>query len=307
MSRYITIDCGTTNSRVRLVVDNRILGAIKIPVGARSGAERLKAEFTTAIEQLLCDRQLAEKDIERILASGMITSEYGLCPLEHIKTPAGLKELHETLFHTMLPEISSIPFTFIRGVKTDANSFEEMDIMRGEETEMMGLLNPDYGKCVYVLPGSHSKLVLTDNTGRIVAFSTMLTGEMIFALSQDTILKDAVNLDTAQLNVDCLLKGYDYCEKEGVNKALFKTRILKNVFQCNEDETYSFFLGAILCDEIRQIIASDAKTVVLGGRAQIKTAMAKILQARDTKTVIALDETTADYSTALGAVRIYEA
>ena len=52
----------------------------------------------------------------------------------------------------------------------------------------------------YVLPGSHSKLIHVDGAGRIVDFTTMLTGEMIAALSQNTILKDAVYLAGTRLD-----------------------------------------------------------------------------------------------------------
>lgn len=81
---------------------------------------------------------LCETDIECILASGMITSEFGLCNLEHIKTPAGICELHNSMYKTYINEISELPFVFIRGVKTDAEVYENFDMMRGEETKLMG-------------------------------------------------------------------------------------------------------------------------------------------------------------------------
>jgi len=45
---------------------------------------------------------------------------------------------------------------------------------------------------------------------------------------------------------------------------------------------------------------------VIGGRKQIKNAMAEILKKRDSKKVILIDETAVDMSTSIGAVRIYE-
>ena len=309
MSLYVTIDGGTTNTRVSLVKNKKIIDNIKLNVGARKDIENkdlLKTEIKSAIEKLLKENNLSERDIVRILASGMITSEFGLCNLEHIKTPAGIDELHNSMKETVLKEITEIPFVFIRGVKTDADSFENTDIMRGEETELMGMVNPDYGKCVYILPGSHSKIIRTDVSGKICNFSTMLTGEMIEALSQQTILKDAVDLSVSVINSEYLLKGYDYCKQEGINQALFKTRILKNIYKCGKDETYSFFIGTVLCSEIEHIIKCDAKTVLLGGKTQIKNAMAEILKNRDNKKIISLDENIVNLSTALGAIRIFE-
>lgn len=309
MSLYITIDGGTTNTRINLIETQKIIANVKVNVGARMGIENkdlLKTEIKKAIEKLLEENKIAKEDVVRILASGMITSEFGLCNLPHIKTPAGMDELHHSMHEVVLKEITDIPFVFIRGVKMAGDSLEDTDMMRGEETELMGMMNPDYGKCIYILPGSHSKIISTDDAGRICDFSTMLTGEMIASLSAHTILKDAVDLSVSDIHTDYLLKGYDYCREAGINKALFKTRILKNIFGRTPEEIYSFFLGTVLCGEMEEIIKSDAKTVVIGGRYQIRMAMAEILKSRDKKQIVTLAEEAVTLSTSLGAIRIYE-
>ncbi len=316
---YLTLDGGTTNTRISLVKNRKIIDSVKLSVGARASMENrevLKSEIKMAIKKLLSDNSLCEKEIKRILASGMITSEFGLCSLDHISAPAGIRELHDSMEEVILDEISPIPFVFIRGVKIHSEGFEDTDMMRGEETELIGInsiginsigiISEEYGKCIYILPGSHSKIIETDADGRICSFSTMLTGEMIASLSGHTILKDAVDLSSSEINAEYLLKGYDYCLKEGINKALFKTRILKNIFSCTKDETYSFFIGVILCGEIEHIISSDAETVVLGGKAQIKKAMEIILKNCCEKKIITLDDKDAELSTVIGAIEIFE-
>ena len=65
-------------------------------------------------------------------------------------------------------------------------------------------------------------------------------------------------------------------------------------------------MGVVLCHEILQIIKEEARTVVLGGREQIKKAMTLILRETTDKTVIELDGKTVDYSTSVGMVKIYE-
>ncbi len=306
---YITIDGGTTNTRLFLVRDKKVVDCVKLKIGARANAENkglLQTEIKKAILEILKNNNLKENDIERILASGMITSEFGLCHLEHIKTPAGKDEFHNTTKEVILSDISPIPFVFIRGVKTNSESLYDTDMMRGEETEVMGVLDPEYKNCVYVLPGSHSKIIRVNEKGKITDFLTTLTGEMIYSLSSDTILKSCVNLSLSETNKEFLLKGYDLCKQIGINSAIFKTRILKNLFGASETETYSFFLGAVLCGEIEEIIKSGAETVVLGGKAQIKNAMAEILRAKSNKEIVCLDEATVDNCVALGAVSIYE-
>lgn len=307
MRTYITIDGGTTSTRVNLLQNEKIIDTIKLNIGARASIgnrEKYVYEIKCAIEEIILRNKTSE--IERILASGMITSEFGLRNLPHIKTPAGIEELHETMYETYIKEISDIPFVFIRGVKADGQDLEDFDMMRGEETELMGIMQEKYGECIYVLPGSHSKIIKTDKQEKIVSFSTMLTGEMIASLSQGTILKDAVDLSVSEMNKEYLLKGYDYAESAGINKALFKVRILKNIFGCSKEEVYSFFMGIILHDEISNMMKEPTNTVVLGGKAQIKEAMALILKEKTNKNIIELDEKTVDHSTSIGMIKIYE-
>lgn len=307
MSTYITIDGGTTSTRVNLLKNREILDTVKLDIGARASIgnrEKYMGAIKSAIDEIILRNNA--RDIKRILASGMITCEFGLCNLPHIKAPAGIDELSETMHEITINEISDIPFVFIRGVKTDTQDIDSFDMMRGEETELIGIMDKSYKDAIYVLPGSHSKIIKTDNKGRIVSFSTMLTGEMIAALSQGTILKDAVDLGVTKVDPEYLLKGYDYAKSAGINKALFKVRILKNIFGCTKEEVYSFFMGIILSDEIQSIIKDTTDTVVLGGKSQIKKAMAIILKEKTDKNIVELDEKAVDYSTSLGMIKIYE-
>ncbi len=309
MRYYLAIDGGTTNTRISLVKDFETLDTVRIAMGARAGidgTEPLKKALREAIEGLLSRFSLGAHDVCRILASGMITSEFGLCELPHLPAPAGIAELHSAMQETEIPEISSIPFVFLRGVKYDGTEPMDADMMRGEETELMGLWEAGDAHALYVLPGSHSKLVEVDGEGRILRFSTMLTGEMIAALANNTILRDAVDLGTNEYNREYLCKGYGYAHGAGLNAALFKVRILKNRFGVSPEKTYSFFLGAILASEIDAIITSPIRRVVVGGRAQIKHATAELLREFSQKEIVTVSDGDGDTASTRGMIRIYE-
>lgn len=302
MGKYITIDGGTTNTRVSLVTGNEVIKTIKIHVGAGSGDKNyLKTEIKKEISEL-CKTEIPQ----RILASGMITSEMGLYNLPHISAPAGIRELHYGMCEIELSDISDIPFVFVPGVKISDGTLEHTDMMRGEETELIGLGENMHGNSLYILPGSHSKIIKTDACGRITDFKTTLTGEMIWALSHDTILKDAVNLSQSNTNKEYLIKGYECCRNNGLNAALFKTRILKNIFHRNECDTYSFFMGALLQSEIDEIIQAPENNVIIAGRQQIKTTMTILLRLLSDKTVMCVSDETAENAPSMGAVKIYE-
>ena len=306
MANYITIDSGTTNTRVSLVIDGRIVDTRKFNVGAKKGMENgqlLQGALRSGIADILQANGMNEEQIECILASGMITSEFGLVNLPHIIAPAGAKELHESLYRCSLPEISKLPFVFVRGIKTGGDELENVDMMRGEETELLGSFE---GAGTYILPGSHSKIIEVDEQGRVVRFKTMLTGEMIAALSQNTILKDAVQLQEFAVDEAFLLMGYEYAREHGLNEALFKVRILKNLFGKSPEQIYNFYMGVVLCDEIGQILAGEPVKIVIGGKKQIKAFMASLLsRLTDTEVVLIADER-AEYATAYGMIAAYE-
>lgn len=307
MKIYITIDGGTTNTRISLVKDGAIIATDKYNVGARAsidGNSALTNTIKNGIVKILEKTGVDAKSVIRIIASGMITCEFGLVNLPHITTPCSIKDMKQNVFDTVLPEISDIPFTFIRGVKTVSDDLTGADVMRGEESELMGILRE--GKCTYVLPGSHSKIIFTDENGSITSFSTLLTGELIYAVANDTILKDAVDLSLSHCDKEYLEKGYEYCLQNGINEALFKVRILKNTFHATPVQCYGFFLGTVLCAEIQKILKANAPTVVIGGKKQLKEATAHLLEKYSHSKVNVLSEEEVDASATLGAIRIYE-
>ena len=305
MADYITIDGGTTNTRLCLVSDGRILDTVKAQVGAGAmNTGLLKETVRKGIEELLKRNHKSETDITRILASGMITSEFGLINLPHITVPAGIRELHDSMAEVVLEEISQIPFVFVRGVKTLCDCIEAADMMRGEETELQGLW--ENGDGLLVLPGSHSKLIQLDAQGRIVKFQTMLTGEMISALSQGTILKDAVKLQEYEEDPKFLWKGYELCRNQGLNAALFKVRVLKNLFGKDSGQVYHFFLGMVLCEEINAILECCPAKIVIGGKGVIREPMAYLLRRLTSAEVVTVLPERAEAASAMGVIRIYE-
>lgn len=79
------------------------------------------------------------------------------------------------------------------------------DVMRGEETILMGL--PDEMDRLVCLPGTHSKWALVEHR-RIEAFSTFMTGETFALLSGQSILRHAVAADA-----DILAQGHVFAAR----------------------------------------------------------------------------------------------
>lgn len=309
VKRYITIDGGTTNTRIRLIENGTAVDETKLKAGAGNRNSSLLAKAVKpGIDDIMKKSKLTETDITAILAAGMITSEFGIYCVPHICVPAGVTELNNGIKSVVIHDITNIPINFIPGVKKQGATLEQNDMMRGEECEFFGiskLLNAENGSLV-VLPGSHTKMVVSDTDGRISDFSTSLSGEMIAAISGGTILSDAINLDIDGYDKEFLKKGFEYCIKNGLNEALFKVRTLKNLLGADEKSCYSFFIGAILCADVKKISACPEKNVYVGGKKQIKDAFFELLTKFTDKTVVSVSESDVDMSVSLGMISIYE-
>ena len=306
MADYVTIDGGTTNTRINLIASEKIVDTVKLSVGARLGLDN-KSEYKSSIKQGI-DELLSRNGVaapEAIICSGMITSEGGLREIPHISAPAGIEELSRALVRVQIPEISDIPFVFIPGVKLSGEELSENDMMRGEETELYGLCDKPLRDTLYLLPGSHTKLIRTDGEGRITSFSTSLTGEMVAALSEGTILSGSVNIRDTALDESYLKAGCEYAAKQGISSALFKVRILDKALGRSADEVYSFFLGVILSSDCNSILSLPESTVVIGGKAALKNAFALLLW-ESGKKIIVVDDETVEKATVHGAMKIYE-
>ena len=168
----LIIDGGTTNLRVTLLSDERKpLDSIARDGGVRHTAvdgnnSYLKTTLAECIAQLLGRNGLEAGDVRRCIAYGMITSDMGLLEIPHVSAPASAQDLKNAMREQVFPEIAPFPITFIPGVRNfaapvDLENFGMMDMMRGEETEAIGLydLLGLKEKAMFVLPGSHNKFV----------------------------------------------------------------------------------------------------------------------------------------------------
>lgn len=309
MAIYLTVDGGTTNTRISLVRNGNVIDKAKYKIGAAIGCDKKDLLYQTlkeGIAKILSKNALSEGDVSRILASGMITSEGGLCTLKHLQTPCGISELARSMHECVISEITSIPFVFARGVITDTSTLEELDMMRGEETELIGLTEQPEQGCLYILPGTHSKMIYTDECGRICHFATVLSGELISAISGNTILKNSISLDTYATDLEYLERGYMCAREHGAGTAFFKVRILDKILGASREQCFSFFIGAVLQNEVDSAIHSSAKKIVIGGKKELRTPLAHLLRKHTKKPIVEVTDEEADNATSRGVIRLYE-
>ena len=118
-----------------------------------------------------------------VLLSGMIGSRQGWVEAPYLPCPAGPAEIAAAL--------TDVPFDWaqvkiVPGLSA-VDSSGVAEVMRGEETQLIGVLGAIGSSGWACLPGTHAKWARVEDS-RIASFSTHLTGEAYAALRGHTIL-----------------------------------------------------------------------------------------------------------------------
>ena len=135
-----------------------------------------------------------------------------------------------------------------------------MDMMRGEETEAVGLfelLEPETS-AMFILPGSHNKFVAMSAEGKILGCMTSISGELLDAMTHHTILADAVGgafVSPEAYNAKMAMEGARACAQNGLGRAAFSGRILKTLGKRSHAEVQSYLLGAALALDVQAMEA----------------------------------------------------
>lgn len=266
------IDGGTTNTRVWLRRGAKIIGPERLAVGVRDTAitgnnSRLKATLAEAFRHLAgtTPPQLA-------VAAGMITSPLGLTEVPHAQAPAGARELAAAAAEEHFPEFAGIRFLLIPGVRSGPRQYsvasvENVDIIRGEETEIIGAiaLGRVTPPLLFIHIGSHTKAITVAGDGRITGGASTLGGEVFDAVGSHTILASAIRGAGDKVSRKMLIKGAESTEFLGLTRALFLVRLLEQGRRWSPEELRSYLLGAVIRSDLQGILPDEIQPVVLSG------------------------------------------
>ncbi len=176
----IAVDWGTTAFRAyRLDSTGRIVDARAAPAGILAIAN---GQFAEVLE-----RQIGawiDAGETQVVMSGMIGSRQGWLEVPYAACPAGAAEIAAGMRKVAWNrgEVWIAP-----GV-TCRDQAGIPDVMRGEETQILGVLEQlGAGRHTICLPGTHSKWVEVEDA-RILRFSTHMTGEAFAVFKEHTIL-----------------------------------------------------------------------------------------------------------------------
>jgi 2-dehydro-3-deoxygalactonokinase len=244
----IGIDWGTTAFRAyKLGADGRVLDRRSAPSGILKVPE---GDFERVLEREIGPWLVEEPDLP-VIAAGMITSRQGWVEVPYCPCPAGSDEIARALWrHTtggghVVQFVPGLSIVGADGVP---------DVIRGEETQIVGEVREAPGPRLLVLPGTHSKWARAQD-GRIVWFATFMTGELFGVLKEHSILG---RLMTGEADDErAFRRGLAYARSQpgGLLKRLFSARTLSLFGQLSETAIGSYLSGLLIGSEIAEALS----------------------------------------------------
>ncbi len=236
----IAIDWGTTSARAyRLDATGGVRATRSAPLGVGSLRDK---RFAAALDTLLDDWR--DDEAPRI-ACGMIGSRQGWVEAPYVECPADLARFGRALTATPGGELAIVP-----GARcVDAAGVP--DVMRGEETQLVGAIRHDDARVLAVLPGTHSKWALVER-GRLIAFATFITGELYAVLLAHSILGRMAGESGDEAAGAAFDRGVARgAAGVGLAHAVFGARTLALAGDLASEDVGDWLSGVLIGDEIR--------------------------------------------------------
>lgn len=215
---WVAVDWGTSNLRAWGI---DAAGEIQFSRSSPDGMSRLSREqYPSVLTGLLTE---VHEPVD-VLICGMAGARQGWLEAPYLDAPADLRTLSRGAVTPDMPGDQFAP-TILPGVCQRDVGAE--DVMRGEETQLLGLsaLIPGFSGLV-IMPGTHSKWAMLEGT-TLSRFSSAMTGEVFELLRVHSVLRHSFNGELEGEERDI---GFDAGLAQGLDKperltaTLFKVR-----------------------------------------------------------------------------------
>lgn len=279
-ARFLSCDWGTSSFRLKLVETSglKIMAEVDSDEGIahtfqlwkQSGKDkkyRIPFYFSIIQNNLKKIEQSLDISLDELplVISGMASSTIGMAELPYKEFPfsvdgsdlktkviAGSDEFrHNTLL--------------ISGAKF------RNDVMRGEETQLLGCMADDHPKSeqMFIHPGTHCKHIEI-KAGKAVAFKTYMTGEFFSLLTRRSILSDSLK-KSGQLhslkNLHSFKKGVIVGSKANLLHQCFMVRTNHLFKELSLVENYYYLSGLLIGYELNDFPEKYSKPICLSGEA----------------------------------------
>lgn len=264
------LDCGTTNTKCYLAErDGVLLGEHYAAFGVKDNVSpECRVQYPTKLRDFVSETMsctgCSGQSLETVAAFGMITSDLGLQELPHLPAPAGMKELREGIFRTDGSIFGEhVDFYLIRGVKNcidepgTPENIDDFDFMRGEETQIMGILERYHPQEAFntIILSSHFKIIHISQEQKIMGSMTTLSGQLFDCLLHHTVVgKSVAGGPPAAVHLsqgEILDLADRILSSRGLNRAVLSPRFMEIFTGMTQQERLLYLDAVIMLEDLK--------------------------------------------------------
>lgn len=269
---FLSVDWGTTNFRLRMVeyqsqkvIEETFLqnGGVKnlfYQWKKEGGSRRLI--FLNFLKNQINNLKVEKPADTPVMISGMASSSIGLLELPYAKLPFATNGENSIVNFIKPNGMIGYPVYLISGIKS------ETDIIRGEETQLIGCIkerDSQVGDQLYIFPGTHSKHMLV-RENQVIDFKTYMTGEIFGLLATNSIIGDSVKAGGKKIGI----KAKNSFES-GL-KAAIRGNFLNETFQLranylfkkiSKEDNFYYLSGLMIGTEIKTLLSKSYSEILV--------------------------------------------
>lgn len=196
-----------------------------------------------------------------LVLSGMASSSIGMMELPYSKFPfvpdgSGI----EVKF---MPSTNGFPHNLL----LVSGAASENDVMRGEETLLVGCVQEDFlaENTRIIFPGTHSKHI-TVQRGLATEVKTYMTGEFFDLLSRQSILSSVINKSEwtgDDSKRDSFRKGIKTGIRSNLLHGAFSVRVNSLLHHSGPEDNYHYLSGLLIGNELPDLVNNPPSSLVL--------------------------------------------
>ncbi len=242
----VGVDWGTTHRRgYALAADGRCLAEH----ADADGMLAARGRFESSLGALLHELDATGPQVH-VLMSGMVGSANGWIQVPYLSPEVPLRELGRHLLRVpgLERRVEIVPGIALRHGGA-------VDVMRGEETQLLGAALQGQDSGWFLLPGTHSKWVRM-SAGRVADFATFMTGELFDLLSRQGTLAAAAgsgDAGTSDRHPEAFAQGLHNAADVALSHALFGCRARVVTGELPAEQARDYLSGLLIGAEWHEL------------------------------------------------------
>jgi 2-dehydro-3-deoxygalactonokinase len=271
MKQFLSCDWGTSSFRLKLVETRslRTIAELHHNIGIATtytnwqSVARDEDRFiffasviSSGIGQVEAKIQVSLTGVPVIL-SGMASSTLGMIQLPYKQMP------FKTDGSDLKVECVKASTAFPHDVFVISGVCSDVDVMRGEETQLVGSVEGDStADTVYIFPGTHSKHISVKD-GVAHHFRTYMTGEIFALLAKNSTLTQSLGETADGINIEGFIAGVRESVNSNLLHQLFHVRSRFLLDNRGPEENRGYLSGLLIGNEVHELSRRKPEKIVI--------------------------------------------